>query len=102
MSRTSRPRRAAAGAGAAIVLAAGAATGVVLADLERTLPASAAEGPTSVLEQAPALAATPDSSAPPSAGSATPAPSGPALRSAPAPQNPSAPGIRPDASTRAS
>lgn len=87
MSRASGPRRAAASAGIAVALAAGAASGLVAADLERSL---AVESVTGVV-------------APPSPDAALQAPQEmPTLTPAPAaPQNPPA-GRVPHTTTRAS
>jgi hypothetical protein len=88
MSRASGPRRAAASAGIAVALAAGAAGGLVAADLERT---SVAAGATVAAEVA--LAPQPS----PLAGLEAV----PSLTPAPAPQNPRA-GQAPHTTTRAS
>ena len=72
MSRASGPRRAAASAGIAVALAAGAASGLVAADLERTLEVEQA----TVSVAAPAGPDTTASEAP-AAPSLTPAPSAP-------------------------
>jgi hypothetical protein len=96
MSRASGPRRAAASAGIAVALAAGAASGLVAADLERALEVERA----SVSVASPvAPDATTDA---PAAPSLTPAPVAPSLTPAPtAPQNPRA-GQAPHTTTRAS
>jgi hypothetical protein len=87
MSRASGPRRAAASAGIAVALAAGAASGLVAADLERALEVERA----SVSVASPVA---PDTT--------TDAPAAPSLTPAPtAPQNPRA-GQAPHTTTRAS
>jgi hypothetical protein len=78
------------------VLAAGAATGFVLADLEQTTGTAAV---------APATAQAPPVTLPPASleqSPAAPLPATESLRPAPAPQNPPGTGLAPDATTRAS
>jgi hypothetical protein len=97
MGKASGPRRGAASAGIAVALAAGAASGIVAADLERTVEVGSAT--VSVAE--PATPATDQASE----TDQTPAPEAetlPSLTPAPAaPQNPRA-GQVPHTSTRAS
>lgn len=88
MSRAAGPRRAAASAGIAVALAAGAASGLVAADLERMLAVEQAS--VSVAAPPTTDTAIPDG---PAAPSLTPAPS--------APQNPRG-GAVPHTTTRAS
>lgn len=89
MSRASGPRRAAASAGIAVALAAGAAGGLVAADLERTsAPAAASTIAVDVpADPQPLTVVEPDTV--------------PSLTAAPAPQNPRA-GQVPHTTTRAS
>lgn len=95
MSRAAGPRRAAASAGIAVALAAGAASGLVAADLERMLEVEQA----SVSVAAPATpdTAIPDAPAAPSSTHAAPS----LTPAASAPQNPRG-GAVPHTTTRAS
>lgn len=108
MRNPAAPRRAAAIAGIAVALAAGAAGGLVAADLERSMTASTAAAstvpevpplrqPTAPLSPTP-LSPAPTSPAPSTDGSAAQQPS---LTPAPAPQS-SRPGQQPHTTTRAS